>query len=105
LIAAHRRETTTEPGAPAVSARAPAARAAASRTPTGPAPHSASNPAPDHLDQLQGALDIFSALPEPNVLADVVVRRQVDADGLLRQLTNTRQYITSFAHELDGRRR
>jgi hypothetical protein len=96
LIAAQRCETPTPTtgGDPAVPARAPkpaTTNARASRTLTRPA-------VPDHLAQLQSALAIFTALPQPNALARVAARRQ--AASLLRQLTTASQYITSFAREL-----
>jgi hypothetical protein len=108
LIAAQRRKTPRAPPTasdPAVPARAPATTNARA-TPAAPAPRAPTRQAaPDHFVQLQNALGVFAALPKPDVLAHVVARRRVDTADMLRQLTNTSQYITSFARELNARRR
>ena len=44
-------------------------------------------------------------LPEPAVLARQITSRRADTTGMLRQLTNVSEYITSFARELDRGRR
>jgi hypothetical protein len=95
------RETPAEASAinPSVPARAPAgAPAPATRGPTRPP---LPVPETDHLARLQAVLATFRTLPEPDVLAHAVGRRQVDS--MLRELTNASQYITSFARELNAR--